>query len=117
MLTVLKALISGAIIAGASEMSKRSPLSGAILLSVPLTSLLTAIWLYIETKDNNKIADMLGNVFWAHIPTLLFFILCPIMLREGFNFWLSLGVSLAVTAAGFFVYAYILNLFGIRIYD
>jgi hypothetical protein len=117
MLTFLKASISGVIIAGASELSKRSPLTGAILLSVPLTSLLTAIWLYIETKDNLKIAAMLSNVFWAHIPTLLFFIICPIMLKAGIHFWISLGVSLTITAIGFFLYAYVLNLIGIRIYD
>lgn len=117
MFMLIKAIISGTIVAGASELSKRSPLSGAILLSIPLTSLLTAIWLHIETKDNIRVATMLGNVFWAHIPTLIFFIICPIMLRAGMNFWFSLISSLAITALGFFVYAYILNRFGIRIYD
>ena len=117
MFPLLKAIISGAIVSGASEMSKRSPLSGAILLSVPLTSLLTAIWLYIETKDNLRIATMLNNVFWAHIPTLIFFVICPMMLRAGMHFWFSLIVSLIITAIGFFVYAYALNRFGIRIYD
>lgn len=117
MFLLIKAIVSGAIIAGASELSKRSPLSGAILLSVPLTSLLTAIWLRIEIKDNNKVATMLGNIFWAHLPTLVFFIICPIMLRAGYNFWLSMSVSLMITAVVFFIYAYILNMFGIRIYD
>jgi hypothetical protein len=117
MLTLLKGIVSGALVAGASELSKRSPLSGAILLSVPLTSLLTAIWLHIETKDNEKIAVMLGNIFWASIPTLVFFVICPVMLRAGINFWVSMGVSLTITAVVFFLYAYILNFFGIRIYD
>lgn len=117
MFAIFKALVSGVIVASASELSKRSPLSGAILLSVPLTSLLTAIWLHIETKDNQRIAAMLGNVFWAHLPTLAFFVICPIMLRAGYAFWPSLIVSLLATAVIFFIYAYILNHFGIRIYD
>jgi hypothetical protein len=117
MLLVIKAIVSGVIIAGASELSKRQPLTGAILLSVPLTSILTAIWLHLETKDNLKVATMLSNVFWAHIPTLLFFILCPMMLRAGYGFWISISASLAATAMLFFLYAYILNFFGIRIYD
>lgn len=117
MFPFIKALISGCIIAGASELSKRSPLNGAILLSVPLTSLLTAIWLHIETRDSQKIATMLENVFWAHIPTLTFFVLCPIFLRAGYGFWVSMALALVATTAVFFIYAQILKHFGIQIYD
>ena len=42
---VTKALLSGAIIAMASEVAKRSPALGAVILSLPLVSLLTFIWL------------------------------------------------------------------------
>jgi hypothetical protein len=38
---VTKALLSGAIIATASEVAKRSPALGAVILSLPLVSLLT----------------------------------------------------------------------------
>jgi hypothetical protein len=117
MFIVLKAFLSGCIVASASEIAKRSPLTGAILLSVPLTSLLSAIWLHVETKDDLKVAGMLGNVFWAHIPTLLFFLMCPWMLRAGYNFWTSMIVSLAFTAVVFLFYAWCLNKFGIKIYD
>jgi len=115
MFLLIKALISGGIIAIASETAKRFPLWGAVMLSVPLTSLLTAIWLQIETKDSLKIALFLENVFWAHIPTLAFFILCPIMLKNGMNFWAAMGLSLVITSGIFFVYSMILKHFGIVI--
>lgn len=117
MFIIIKGLVSGAIVAAASELSKRFPLSAGILLSIPLTSLLSAIWLQIETKDSEKIATMLSNVFWAHIPTLLFFVLCPLFLRNGMNFWIAMPLAMVITAAGFLVYAYILGFFGIKIYD
>jgi hypothetical protein len=48
---VTKALLSGAIIAMASEVAKRSPALGAVILSLPLVSLLTFIWLWRDTAD------------------------------------------------------------------
>ncbi|MBU6234251.1 MAG: DUF3147 family protein [Alphaproteobacteria bacterium] len=115
MMLVVKAVVSGLLIALASEMAKRSPLWGSVLVSIPLTSLLTAMWIHIESADLERNAVFLRNVFWAHLPTLTFFILCPIMLRQGINFWVSIFFSLAVTAAVFFAYAAILRHFGIRI--
>jgi len=115
MFLLLKALVSGGIIAIASETAKRFPLWGAVMVSVPLTSLLTALWLHVETKDNQKIAVFLENVFWAHLPTLAFFILCPMMLKNGMNFWVAMGLSLLITSAVFFIYSLILKQFGIVI--
>lgn len=117
MLIVLKAVVSGVLIALASEAAKKWPLWGSVMVSIPLTSLLTAMWIHIETADAEKNALFLRNVFWAHIPTLVFFILCPILLRAGVNFWLSVGISLVVTAVVFYVYSIFIRQFGIRVYD
>jgi hypothetical protein len=115
MFLLIKALISGGVIALASETAKRFPLWGAVMVSVPLTSLLTALWLHAETKDNQKIAIFLENVFWAHLPTLVFFIICPMLLKNGMNFWAAMGISLAATSAVFLIYAMVLKQFGISI--
>jgi len=117
MLIIVKAVVSGVLVAIASEMAKRLPLWGAIMVSVPLTSLLTAMWIHLETSDLDKNATFLRNVFWAHLPTLAFFIICPIMLRAGINFWVSVGVSLLVTAVIFYLYSLVMRQFGIRVYD
>jgi hypothetical protein len=116
-LIVLKAIISGTLIAAASEVAKRFPLWGAIMVSVPLTSLLTVMWIYLETSDIVKSADFLRNVFWAHLPTLVFFILCPILLRMGMNFWVSIALGLLVTAIVFYLYSIVIRQFGINVYD
>jgi hypothetical protein len=117
LLIVLKAVISGVLVASASEVAKRFPLWGAIMVSVPLTSLLTAMWIHLETSDLAKSADFLRNVFWAHLPTLVFFILCPILLRMGMNFWMSLALALFVTAIVFYLYSLVISQFGIKVYD
>ena len=41
-----KALLSGAIVATASEIAKRSPALGALILSLPLVSIFAFIWLW-----------------------------------------------------------------------
>ncbi len=116
MFLLFKTIVSGLIIALASTVAKRFPLLGAILVSIPLTSLLTALWLHVETGDNQKIASFLGNVFWAHLPTLIFFVVTPYMLRNGYEFWISLIIGMAITTVTFFIYARILREFGINIY-
>ena len=56
-----KALLSGIIIAIASEIAKRSPALGALILSLPLVSILAFIWLWRETSDPEGIAAALAQ--------------------------------------------------------
>ena len=56
---VTKALLSGAIIAAASEVAKRSPAFGAVILSLPLVSLLAFVWLWRDTADKEAIATLI----------------------------------------------------------
>jgi len=112
---ILKVLLSSVTIVAISEISKRSTLAGSILASIPIVSLLAFIWMYIDTKDAAKIADLSQGIFWLVIPSLLFFILFPILIRRNVEFWLSLGVSLTITILGYFVMLLILKKAGIHI--
>ncbi len=112
---ILKVLLSSVTIVAISEISKRSTLAGSILASIPIVSLLAFIWMYIDTKDTAKIADLSQGIFWLVIPSLLFFILFPILIRRNVEFWLSLGVSLTITILGYFVMLLILKKAGIHI--
>ena len=47
-----KALLSGVIVAAVSEFAKRSPALGALILSLPLVSILAFIWLWRENADH-----------------------------------------------------------------
>jgi hypothetical protein len=65
MLYVLtKALLSGAIIAAASEVAKRSPALGAVILSLPLVSVIAFVWLWRDTGDKEAIASLSQSTFW-----------------------------------------------------
>jgi len=109
----LKILVSALLIAGASELGKRSTFAGAILISLPLSSLLALSWLYRETNDTQRVASMAGGIFWAVLPSLLLFIVLPALLKRGWSYWPALGVSCAATAAGYAVYAAALRRLGV----
>jgi len=112
---IIKVLLSSVTIVAVSEISKRSTLLGSIMASVPLVSLLAFIWMYIDTKDTVKIAELSQGIFWLVIPSLLFFILFPVLLKKNVEFWLSLGISLTLMVIGYFVMLFVLKKAGINI--
>ncbi len=69
MLYLLKTLIAASIIVIATELSKRSSAMAALLLALPIVSITTFIWIWIETQDKNKIADLSSMTFWYVIPS------------------------------------------------
>jgi len=107
---ITKALISGVIIMAASEVAKRSPTYGALLVSLPLISILAMIWLWRDTGDNERIAALSEGTFWLVLPTLPMFLSLPAMLRSGFTFWTALAASCALTGALYLVAVWLLPL-------
>ncbi|HOZ01184.1 MAG TPA: DUF3147 family protein [Candidatus Syntrophosphaera sp.] len=106
----LKIAISAALILLISEVSKRSTVIGAIFASLPLVSFLAILWLYRETKDTEKIAALSTDIFWLVLPSLLFFVLFPILLKRAVNFYLAFGISAAVMVGGYFLTSWLLKL-------
>ena len=93
----VKALLSGAIIAIASEVARRWPGWGALIVSLPLVSVLTMIWLWAETGDRARLEAHAGATFWFVLPSLPMFLLIPALLKQGMSFWLALALGCALT--------------------
>ena len=106
---LLKVLISALLIAGASELGKRSTFAGALLISLPLSSMLVLSWLYLETKDAVRVAHMATGIFWAVLPSLLFFLVLPALLKRDWSYWPALAAAAGVMAAGYAAYTAILR--------
>jgi hypothetical protein len=98
---VIKFLLTAVIVVAISELGKRSTLAGALLASLPLTSLLALIWLYRDTGDAAQAADLARGIFWLVLPSLAFFIVFPAGVRAGWGFWTSMGSGIAATLVAY----------------
>lgn len=98
---VFKTLITALVVAGVSELARRYSLLAALLASLPFTSILAFIWVYFETKDVQKVAELSHSILWLVIPSLLFFIMFPLFIKMGFKFVPALLLSCVLMSAGY----------------
>ena len=77
----------------------------AILISLPLTSILALIWLYRDTGQNRDVADLCWSILWVIVPSLVFFVVMPLALRT-LSFWPSLLLACTSTAAAYAVWVW-----------
>jgi hypothetical protein len=94
----LKVAISALLVVAVSETAKRSTGFAALVASLPLTSLLAFVWLHLEASPSERIAELSSQIFWLVLPSLLLFLLFPLLLKYGLSFWVSIGLSIAATA-------------------
>ncbi len=93
---LIKVILSALMIVAITETSKRFGFWGSLLASLPLLSLISMLWIYIETKDIQKIATYSIQVFWLVIPSLGLFASLPWLLSR-YTFYASLSVAIGVT--------------------
>ncbi|HXG81678.1 MAG TPA: DUF3147 family protein [Sphingomicrobium sp.] len=96
---LIKAALSGILIAIISEVAKRYPGLGGLIASLPLVSVLGMIWLWRDKPDAANMAAHAEATFWFVLPSLPMFLLIPAMLRNGFGFWVSLAAGCVLTVA------------------
>jgi len=111
----IKAALSGIIIMAASEIARRSPTYGALIVSLPLVAILALIWLWRETGDTERIAALSESTFWLVLPTLPMFLVLPALLRHGVAFWFALGASCVLTVALYLGVIWLLPRLGISL--
>jgi hypothetical protein len=96
---LIKAALSGIVIAVGSEVARRWPGWGALIVSLPLVSVLAMIWLWRDTHDPVRLAAHAEATFWFVLPSLPMFLLIPWMIRQGTSFWIALAAGCALTTA------------------
>lgn len=111
----IKVVVTVAVVVAVSEIAKRSSFWGAVLASLPLTSLLAFIWLYTDTGSTQNVATLSQSIFWLVLPSLPLFLLLPVLLRSGWPFWPSLAVACIVTIGAYFSLVWLLERSGVRL--
>ena len=94
LLGYLGKVVQTAVVVAVSDVAKRSTVAGAVLGSLPLTSLLAFVWLYSETGDVQKVAALSQVIFWLVLASLPFFLILPALLTAGgWGFWVSMSIA------------------------
>lgn len=96
---LIKAGVSGLIIAIVSELARRLPAFGALVASLPLISVMGMLWLWRDRPDAANMAAHAEATFWYVLPSLPMFLLIPFLLRKGVGFYPSLLAGCGLTVA------------------
>jgi len=114
-LLITKFLLTSFIIVLVSEIVKRTDKIGALIAALPFVTIMVMIWLHVEKQGAEKIATHAYYTLWYVVPTLPMFAQMPVMLRKGYNFWLTLAVGILVTFLAFLITAWIGKKFGVEL--
>lgn len=97
---LLKVAITVALVLVASALARRTGWLGALVASLPLTSLLVLAWLYGDTRDPVQVADLAMGIFWFVLGSLPFFVVLALALRQGWHVGLAFAVAAVAGFAG-----------------
>jgi hypothetical protein len=113
---LIKVFLSAILIVLISEISKKLPLLGSLIASLPLISVIGMIWMYGEKTDSEKIASHSEGTFWYVLPSLPLFLVLPWLMRKwGISFPLALGIGVVLTGVLYLLMTRILAKFGMNL--
>ena len=111
--SIVKVAITSVMVVAVAEVAKRSSIFAALIASLPLTSVLAMVWLYLDTGDADRIAELARGIFWLVLPSLVLFVALPVLIKYGVAFWPAFLVSIGLTILSYFLMLKMLGHFGI----
>lgn len=112
---IIKLIITTFLIVLISEIAKRSSLMGALLAAIPLVSILAMTWMYVDTNDSSNAVEFSNRIIWLIVPSMTLFIVFPVLIKKGFGFYSSMGISILMTIFAYYSVIFILGKFGIKL--
>lgn len=112
-LDLVKLLITAFIILLVNKVQLFNDRLSALLIALPITSLLAMVWMYHGGQTSERLANHAEGTFWFVLPTLPMFLIFPWMLRHGWSFWGTLAANCVITVVLFWFTVFILRRFGI----
>ena len=112
---ITKLIITALLIVLISEIAKRSSLMGALLAAIPLVSILAMTWMYVDTNSSSSAVEFSNRIVWLIVPSMTLFIAFPILIKKGFSFYPSMGISILMTIFAYYSVIFLLDKFGIKL--
>lgn len=113
---LVKVIVSAFVILFVTKIQLFSDKLSALLIALPLTSLIAMIWMHSGQQAPERIANHAESTFWFVLPTLPMFLVLPWMLRSGWQFWPALGANILLTTALFWALVYFGRKAGVNFY-
>ena len=108
-----KLVLSALIIVLVTKIQLVSDRLSALLIALPLTSLVAMVWMHHGGQSSERLANHAEGTFWFVLPTLPMFLIIPWMLRNGWSFWATIAVNCLLTVGFFWITVIVLRRFGI----
>lgn len=98
----IKTLISAVMITLVTTISGRYPKLGALVLSLPITSIIVFVFMKFEGKDDDFLSKFSVDTIKMIIPSFILFAVIPLFIKFGFNFYLALILACILTMIGYY---------------
>lgn len=105
----LKVIFSGMIIAFASWLSVKKPILAGFIIALPLMSLISIFFSYLEHRDMEKTITFSKSILIGVPASLTFFIPFFFAKYFGMNFFTTYLVGIIFLICGFFTHKFIMN--------
>src|SRR5262245_18687122 len=95
---ILRVAIAAVTIVAVAELSKRFPRYGALLLSLPLVSILAFVMSWVQYHDMPTITKLAKETVILVLLGLPFFVPLIFSSRLGLGFWTSLAIGVLLAS-------------------
>ncbi|MET3728364.1 multidrug efflux pump subunit AcrB [Fictibacillus halophilus] len=95
MYVVMKILISAGVIAAVTEIAKRFPSFGGLIAALPLVSLLSIIWLYVQGEQTKTLSKFALGVLSGFPATAVLLFIVYVSLKQSLSLMTCLGLGIS----------------------
>jgi len=93
---LLKAVISGLIVATVSSLALKNVTFAAVIMGIPFTAFLSMAFMYYNGVDSNTFAHFSFQTIYFVLTSLVFFVIFGLGIGK-LGFWPSMGLGIIVT--------------------
>jgi hypothetical protein len=98
---LVKVIVSAVLISVITEVAKIYPKFGGMIAALPLVSLLSLCWLYVQGETTPYLCKFLFGVLWGFPATAFLLLVTALCLKASFS--LIVSIALGIGAWGMFL--------------
>ncbi len=109
MYVFVKIIVSAILIGIVTEVSRRYPSYGGIIAALPLVSLLSIIWLYVQGEQNSTLSRFIVSVLFGFPATAVLLLIVFLALKQSIHLFVAIGLGIGGWFVCLFVQEYVIR--------